>query len=400
MNLIISGGNKMIDYTKIRILLADGQDRQTLPMARAFKKLGCVVTTFNCSKLDNGYSSRYPDHKIIDPKAKDNPQYLAEAIERHLETGNYDLVVTTSDLTAEALAINKKRLEKYARIAVTDPEIFYKAYDKINTMKVCMENNIPCPKTLINITSVDQVLAADLVFPIVIKPRKSFGAIGFNRVDTKNELKEVLSKNKYDLSDLVVQEYIPQTDNQYEVAMFVDSGNKIKSALVFSKNRWYPVEGGSSTLNITVERPDIVDNCSKLLQLIGWRGCADIDLIQDPRDGTAKIMEINPRVSGSVKICFEAGIDLAKQIIEAEYGEEVTEYLDYRKDIRLRCIHTDLLWFIKSKDRLKSTPSWFSMKNTKDQIFSISDPKPFFTFSIQAIMRYRREMNKRRGWNL
>ena len=112
--------------------------------------------------------------------------------------------------------------------------------------------------------------------------------------------------------------------------MFVDGKNDIKSALVFSKNRWFPVEGGSSTLNITIDRPDIVETCSKLLKTIGWRGCADIDLIQDPRDGIAKVMEINPRVSGSVKICFEAGIDLARQIIESEFGEEVTKYKEYK----------------------------------------------------------------------
>jgi D-aspartate ligase len=181
----------------------------------------------------------------------------------------------------------------------------------------------------------------------------------------------------------------------YEAAMFIDNNNNVKSALVFSKNRWFPVEGGSSTLNVTVDRPDIIETCTKLLQLIGWRGCADIDLIQDPRDGIAKIMEINPRVSGSVKICFEAGINLAQQIIEAAYGEEVTSYYDYKKDVCLRCMHTDLLWFIKSKDRFRTKPSWFSFKNTKDQIFSISDPLPGFAFTIQAFLKYRKEMKKR-----
>ena len=124
----------------------------------------------------------------------------------------------------------------------------------------------------------------------------------------------------------------------------------------FSKNRWFPVEGGSSTLNITIDRPDIVETCSRLLKTIGWQGCADVDLIQDPRDRIAKVMEINPRVSGSVKICFEAGIDLARQIIEYEFGEEVTKYRDYKLGQRLRCSQTDLLWFLKSPNRFNSNP--------------------------------------------
>jgi predicted ATP-grasp superfamily ATP-dependent carboligase len=193
----------------------------------------------------------------------------------------------------------------------------------------------------------------------------------------------------------VFQEYIPQTDIQYECAMFVDGDNEVKTSLVFSKNRWFPVNGGSSTLNITVDRPDIIESCSRLLKAINWRGPADIDLIQDPRDGKAKIMEINPRVSGSVKITFVSGVDQARQMLEYCFGEKVTSYKKYKIGQRLRCSQTDLLWFIKSPDRFKSKPSWFSNKNTKDQIFDISDPLPWFTFSIQKAMQLKKEMSKR-----
>ena len=182
---------------------------------------------------------------------------------------------------------------------------------------------------------------------------------------------------------------------QFEAAMFVDNNNDVKSSLIFSKNRWFPIRGGSSTLNITVDHPDVVDTCSRLLKLIGWRGCADIDLIQDPRDGTAKVMEINPRVSGSVKICFEAGINLAKQIVEKEYGLPVTLYDEYKIGQRLRCSQTDLLWFISSPNRFRADPSWFSIKNTKDHTFYMSDPLPWVSYSLQAVLRYRNEMKKR-----
>ena len=64
-------------------------------------------------------------------------------------------------------------------------------------------------------------------------------------------------------------------------------------------------------------------DCQKLLQEIGWRGYADIDLIEDTRDGKAKIMEINPRITGSVKICFEAGVNFSQLIVDDSLGKEV-----------------------------------------------------------------------------
>ena len=79
-------------------------------------------------------------------------------------------------------------------------------------------------------------------------------------------------------------------------------------------------------------------------------------------------MEINPRITASVKICFDAGVDFARQIIEFATGKEVTEYMDYKADVRLRYMHTDILWLLQSPNRFNIKPSWFDFKNTSDQI--------------------------------
>ena len=68
--------------------------------------------------------------------------------------------------------------------------------------------------------------------------------------------------------------------------------------------------------------------CRKLASLMNLRGCIGIDLIHDPRDGIAKVIEINPRILACAKIGFAAGIDLAKQILQKEFGQEVSLYAD------------------------------------------------------------------------
>jgi predicted ATP-grasp superfamily ATP-dependent carboligase len=386
-----------MDYTKIRVLLLEGYARQILPMAKAFRLLGCEVTTLNASKLDVGYASKYPNHKVIGCCSRDDYEDTVKCVRELLKTGKYNLVVPTVDFSAALLSRNKEEFSKYAKVASNDWLLYDIAQDKLKTMEVCMDNNIPCPITLVNINSIVDVRKSKIKYPIIIKPRVGYGAIGFKKLESEKELEQLILNNKINIQDYVIQEYVPQTDLQYEAAMFIDNNNDVKSSLVFSKNRWFPVEGGSSTLNITVNSPDIVETCTKLLQEIDWRGCADIDLIRDPRDGVAKVMEINPRVSGSVKICFEAGINLAKQIIENEFGEEVTKYEKYKIGQRLRCSQMDFLWFIKSPNRFTANPSWFSMKNTKDHTFSISDPLPWFAFSVQGLFRFKKEIKKRKG---
>lgn len=382
-------------FEGIRVLLLEGYARQSLPLIKAFKKLGCEVTALCQSKLDVAYVSRYTDHKMLGICDRERVDETTEQIRQLLTTGAYDVVVPTVDFSAEILSKNKEEFSRFAKVASSDWCVYQNAGDKEKTMKICMEHGIPCPETILGARSVSDITASKIRFPIVMKPKVGYGAIGFKKIDCADEIENMLNKTGKPIEDFVFQEYIPQTDLQYECAMFMDHNSEAKTALVFSKNRWFPVSGGSSTLNITVERPDIVSNCAQLLKLMNWRGAADIDLIQDPRDGKAKIMEINPRVSGSVKIAFVAGVDQARQMLELVFDQPVTEYHTYKVGQRLRCSQTDLLWFIKSPNRFRAKPSWFNPFHTKDHTFSWSDPLPWFAFTIQGLKRLGKEMKKR-----
>ena len=50
----------MKEYSRIRVLLIEGRARQVLPMSKSLRELGCEITTYNGSKLDPGYASKYP----------------------------------------------------------------------------------------------------------------------------------------------------------------------------------------------------------------------------------------------------------------------------------------------------------------------------------------------------
>lgn len=383
-------------YKGTHVLLIEGYARQYLPLARAFKKAGCHVAALCNSKTDVAYVSRMTDEKILGICDRERESETEEQIRTLLKTEKFDVVVPCVDFSAAILSRNKKEFSQYAKVASNDWEVYQTAANKEATMAVCMENGIPAPVTLLHVSSLKDVEESEMTFPIVIKPKTGYGAIGFKKINNIDELRKIFEGKEDSISEYVFQEYIPQTKFQYECAMFVDNNNMVKTGVVFSKNRWFPVEGGSSTLNVTVDRPDIVESCSRLLRKINWRGAADIDLIDDPRDGKAKIMEINPRVSGSVKIVFESGADQAKQMLELVNGDEVSDQNEYKKGQRLRCTQTDVLWFIKSPDRFKSNPSWFSIKNTKDHTFYWDDPLPWLAFSVSGLFKFKQEMSKRK----
>lgn len=378
----------------IKVLLIEGRARQVLPLAKSMHQLGVEVTTYNGSKLDPGYSSRYPKRKLLAFFNAKQPEKSLEALKNELEKYHYDMVIPLNDDIAILLSKHKKELTQYTTPIVEDWETFQIACDKLRTMQVCMKNGIPCPKTYI---SLDDFLKEKnkINYPMVVKPRTGQAAVGFHISQNKEDVIEYLQKAEKKYGPMLIQEYIPQTDIQYKCEMYVDREGKLKAACVFAKNRWYPIDGGSSTLNTTVDRPDIVETCKCLLEKIDWKGYADIDLIQDPRDNIAKVMEINPRITGSVKICYAAGVNFSKLILQDYKRETVDEAFNTNFGVQLRYMHTDVLWFVKSKDRFRCKPSWFNFKKCVHQIFSWDDMWPTVTFTIQGFDKFFKDKKKR-----
>ena len=376
------------EYLKrgLRVLLLDGYARQVLPIAEYLNRLGVTVATLNTSRLDVGYVSRWPHERYLGPDPRHDLPGTLDKTRAILETGAFDVVIPASDDTAAMLAENKLELSGLAAVAVNDLAVFARARDKLLTMRACDQLDLPHPRTLDAALPElsDQVRALGFDAPVVIKPRKGSGATGFKRVDRLAELPDLVQDSTDKFGPMLVQEYIPQTDLQYKTEIMLDRQSEVCSCVTFNKLRWFPPNGGASVLSQTVQRPDIDDTCIQLLRGIGWRGYGDIDLIHDPRDGIAKVIEINPRITGCVKICFDAGVDFARQVVEDALDLPVTIYPEYEIGRYLRYMHTDVLWFLLSPDRWRARPSWFDFRRTTDQIFSLRDPLPGLTYSLQA----------------
>lgn len=380
------------------VLLPEGSSRQVLPMARLLTKAGCEVTTVQEKKSDLGNVTKFAAKKILKPGV-DSDLNVAIPFYRELCKKNaYDLIIPLSDFSANIFANEKEQIESSTRtrVAVNDLSVFLQAADKLNTMLVCMKNDIPCPFTLEAVSTIDDV-PVNLQYPVIIKPRSSCGSIGLHIAQNRDALKGYIDQvHNEGLGDVLVQEFIPQTGKQYNAHFLLDANHEVKTAILAEKCRWFPIDGGASTFCRTIHNDEILKMCEKLLRIIGWIGYCDIDLMEDPRDGSVRIIEINARISANVQLCFDAGADIAEQLLQLYSGEEVTEYLYYKEDVRLRCILTDFLWFLKSPNRFKSDPSWFSLKRTYDQIGAWDDIKPFIYFCLEAPLKYRREMKKRK----
>ena len=367
-----------------RILLLGGHTIQALPVMRSLKALSNEVI-IECETMDSyGYHSRYPDVKLLKPRYKyDSPEYLDFVVDC-IETYEVDIILPLFDPVAEFVSKNRKMLEKHVLLAMPPYDIFMEGYSKKLLMALCRDNEIPHPRTVgINIDSVVDACAYTGL-PALIKPDITTGGRGMTLVHGENEIFSVLSDTVRDYGSCTLQEFIPAGGRQFKAHHFRALTGEYLASAVVEKLRYYPENGGSSCCNRTIEHPDIVSLTKKVLDILDWEGFADFDLIEDPRDGIIKIMEINPRFPACIKSVFKAGMDFAEIYINYCLGKAPKMYT-CEPDVFVRYLGLDFLWFLRSADRFHASPSWFRFtgKNICYQEGGLDDPMPliFGTYS-------------------
>lgn len=388
---------KMTMPTKSQhVLILEGYCKQVLPFIRGFKELGCVVTVLCHSRLDCAYASRLPDHKILGMCDMYHPKESEEYIVQLVKSGIYDIVFPPFDFSARILSHHKEELSAYSYICANDSKIFDAANDKETVMRVCMDNAIPCPKTIFDVSSIKDVEKSQLPYPIIIKPRSMFGARGFHVANNFDDLRNYVSNNDINLYDYVIQECIPLDSDVMSGNVYIDRYGDVKSSFLYVSKHLYPESGGTSTLNVLIDSKEIHDTCSTLVKKMRLRGVVGIDLMIDSRDNIAKVIEINPRASHSVAIGFISGFNLAQQILEDANAMPVTLFDKTDTSICMRIGQTDMLWFLKSKNRLKKSPKRMGYKKVHEQMFYWDDPLPWFAFLLDGLKNYKRKMKEKK----
>ncbi len=371
-----------------KIALLDGQTIQALSIAKSLKKLGHYVVLLCDSKNSYGYYTKYADERILMPSTKDDILSFHNEFINFIQKEKIDVLIPMNDYSAHYLSKNKTQIQKYSNFNIPDYHIFMTGYDKNQLMKVCAENNFPHPKT-VDLQNISIKEAAEKTyFPALIKPNETTGARGFAIVNSETELAAKLPGIIEKYGSCHLQEYIPSGGKQFKVELFIQKQNLI-NASVIHKIRFYPEKGGSSCFNQTVDREDLIYLCVEVLKTIGWEGFADFDLIEDPRDGIIKIMEINPRIPACIKASFSTGIDFAENIVSSSLGNNAKKYI-YKPGTYLRYLGLDLLWFLQSEKRFRTNPSWFKALFSRKQFLqdgSFDDIKPFLFGTIGGFLK-------------
>lgn len=370
------------------VLILDCGAPQILAMAECLRKTGYHVDALCCSKGNYGYHSSMIEHKFICPDEHDK-EYVPFVL-NFLKEHKYDVIMPTSDVNAEFCSFYKDEIQKYTNVLIPEKEIFQKAYDKNNLTTLCREKGYPHPVTvdLRNWNCYSNEILKDFPYPGILKPNLTSGGRGMTLVKNEEELMTVYPDIHREYGECHLQQFIMPGGRQVKVEIMTDANGTPAYSSVIWKQRFYPINGGSSCCNVTIDDPEIAEICGKILQDIGWIGFADFDLIEDPLTKQLLIMEINPRTPACVRSAYKSGLDFATMIADATLGLPLRRY-EYKPGKKLRHLGFEVLWFLKSPDRFKAKPSWFNFfgKDTYYQDWVRGDFGAFFWGSLNNLKK-------------
>ena len=384
-----------MDFSKIRVLVTDGDGKQPLAMVRGLKELGCHVTVLCGSKKDTLYLSNKPDEKILNSVMNNKDNSTLQFLLSLVSSGKYDVLMPVAEAFTDFVTKHEEELGKYVKLACAPREVYIKASNKQITFDEAMRLGVPCPYTRRSDQSIEDFIKI-AKFPVIIKPRTGSGSIGFHKFETEMEFKERLADSSFNVDEYVVQEFV-RFEHRIGTLIFMDKKGNVCTSYATDVLRWFPIDAGNALLLKTTNAPELLQCMGQLLKELKWQGFAAACFMIDKNTGEPKLLEINGRIPSSVKLGFMCGFNISRQLLELVYDQEVTKYPDNNEYNKyLRHFDTDIAWFIHSPNRFKAKPSWFSWKNTQEVLFSKDDMKPFFMTLFKKIFSYKTRLEKKK----
>ena len=372
-------------------LVTDGIWRKSLAVVRALAISGVKVDVGERTWMAPALLSRYVNRRYIYPSREKDPEGFLNWLKLTVKSNNYDVLITPEEETSLLVAQHLSDFSPYIRIPLAQYEKLTLTRNKFNLLTHAQKVGIPCPKTLIINTPDDVELNIQkLSFPLVLKPVIGTGGHGICYALNKDACYEHYNSMLVKYGQFLMQDYIPGND-YYGVSVIFNTHNKMRCAFVHKKLRQYPISGGASTYAVSVKFPKLVEIAEALLSSIGWYGSANIDFKIDERDNIPKLMEVNPRLWGSLQLAVASGINIPYLLYQLAVHGDIPPYFEYQTGVKFRWfMYGDFVNFITNltaKRKLNLDAFKLFEKNSCHATWSLSDPLPFFGLSL-ALLDY------------
>jgi predicted ATP-grasp superfamily ATP-dependent carboligase len=352
-----------IQVPVLDVLLLDAEHRQSLATLRSLTRRGLRVGAVACesdywwapatrSRLC-AFDSSVPD------LADDATTYVAGVL-RLLDERPARMLLPASDGAIQALRLKRPEIERRTALPLAKEAALDIAISKARTLELAAELGLSVPHSLAIEEEADLASAlAQVGLPAVLKPSESWVErdgkgvrLSPNVVQSMDEAREVFEHVLEEGGRALVQPFLP---GQREAVTIFYAEGQVWARMAQRSFREWPVLGGASVLCETIPLlPDITADAERLVRAMDLEGCSMVEFRRD-RKGRAVLMEVNPRMGGSVALAIASGVNFPGLLYDWKVNSSLSYVTDYQVGKRLRWLAGDV-WNLKCAFEMQGHP--------------------------------------------
>ena len=236
------------------------------------------------------------------------------------------VLIPAGDSEVRLVTNHHDRLASLYRLTTPGWDVTRYAGDKLLTYARAAELGIGHPRTY-RIDSQAEAAAAELVYPVILKPAMKEGQNALTigkawRADDRETFLRLFAEGLplAGRGGLVVQEMIPDDGtNQFSYCAFCDDGEP-RLVMTARRTRQRPRKAGTGTFVESLGASDFEADAETFLRSLDYTGLVEIEFMRDPRDGSFRLIDVNPRAWTWNALGAAAGVDFGLAVWQHANG--------------------------------------------------------------------------------
>ena len=338
----------------VDVLLLDAQYRQTLVCMRVYAAAGLRVGAVACASeawWAPSFKSRWCSLRVTAPDFELDADAYVNALLEQVDAYPARMILAAHDGSIAALRPRRSEIERRIALPLASEAALDIAVSKSRTLALAEDLGIAVP-TSIPVSDIADVSAATahLGYPVVIKPVQSWverDGIGTRLSCGVAQTADQAKRTIWDMlsagGDAVVQQWLP---GRREAVSLFFAHDKFWARFAQVSHREWPLLGGASVLCESIPLPpDITSPSERLVRAMNLEGCSMVEFRRD-QVGRPFLMEVNPRMAGSVALAVASGVNFPRLTYAWATGAPLQTVTSYQVGSRLRWLAGDI-WNLK-----------------------------------------------------
>lgn len=334
-----------------RVLILDSESRAAVESCMALGREGIRVDVASEDQEALSFRSKYTESKIIQPTGALSGEFISwlKELDRNRE---YSLIIPSTEVSLNMLRPVADGDPLRSKFVIPSDNALETSLDKWRTCELAARLGVALPESVLIEDIEDKTPTWN--FPVVLKPIRSKVYNGEHyiylaaRIADNENTRGAILRQMLRVSPVLQQEYIAGTGLGIE--LLYDKG-KLLWHFAHERIHEIPLTGGGSSYRRSIHAPGKALVWAKaLLDALDWHGVAMVEFKTRP-DGTFCLMEINPRLWGSLALSIDAGVNFPIGLLKVAIGQSISPQPEYKINYYTRNLSLDIEW---SKDNIRA----------------------------------------------